>query len=81
MSQDVISIGFARMELGSIVRWVAKRHDRVTITDRGRPTAVLIGIPELSRLDQAAESSHLINCPTCSPGAKPGLQLRQRPTP
>ncbi|MGX4690716.1 type II toxin-antitoxin system prevent-host-death family antitoxin [Streptomyces sp. JNUCC 63] len=66
-----MTICAVRAELGSIVRSVARQRKRVTITDRGRPTAVLIGIPELAQLDQAAAGrGHQASCPTCHPGAR-----------
>ncbi|MFJ4518447.1 type II toxin-antitoxin system prevent-host-death family antitoxin [Streptomyces sp. NPDC088816] len=66
-----MTICAVRVELGPIVRWVARQRERVTITDRGRPTAVLIGMPELAELDQAAAGrGHQVSCPTCSPGAR-----------
>ncbi|MEU8712814.1 type II toxin-antitoxin system Phd/YefM family antitoxin [Streptomyces sp. NPDC048663] len=70
MLRDVMPICAVRTELGPIVRWVARRRERVTITHRGRPTAVLIGVPELAELDRtaAAGRDHSARCPTCSPG-------------
>ncbi|MFE7329399.1 type II toxin-antitoxin system prevent-host-death family antitoxin [Streptomyces sp. NPDC057565] len=66
-----MTICAVRVELGSIVRWVARQRERVTITDRGHPTAVLIGVPELAELDQAAaERNQPASCPTSRPRAR-----------
>ncbi|MEU3349958.1 type II toxin-antitoxin system prevent-host-death family antitoxin [Streptomyces sp. NPDC006700] len=71
MMQDVMTICAVRAELGPLARSVARWRERVTITDRGRPTAVLIGVPELAELDQAAAGrDQPAICPTCRPGAR-----------
>ena len=39
---DNMSITAARANLGPLVRWVARTQERITITERGCPAAVLI---------------------------------------
>jgi prevent-host-death family protein len=48
------SIAEARANLGPLVRWTARTGERLVITDRGRPVAVLVSTQELADLDRAA---------------------------
>jgi prevent-host-death family protein len=48
------SIAEARASLGPFVRWTARTGERLVITDRGRPVAVLVNVEELADLDRVA---------------------------
>ena len=43
----------ARVQLDTLVRRAASERERVTITDRGRPAAVLVNAQELADLEEA----------------------------
>jgi prevent-host-death family protein len=47
------SMGQARGQLDALVRRAAADRERVTITDRGRPAAVLVNAQELADLEEA----------------------------
>lgn len=47
-------MGEARRNFAAIVRRAAVAHERVTITDDGRPAAVLVNPEELAELEEAA---------------------------
>lgn len=47
-----VSTSEARRRLGALVRRAAGGRERVTITDRGRPAAVLVGADELADLEE-----------------------------
>ena len=44
----------ARAVLGSLVRRAASGEERITITDHGRPAAILVGAQDLADLEDAA---------------------------
>jgi prevent-host-death family protein len=48
-----LSMTEARRRFGTIVRRAASDHERTTITERGRPAAVLVGAAELADLEEA----------------------------
>lgn len=48
------SIAEVRASLGPFVRWTARTGERLVITDRGRPVAVLVSAQELADLDRVA---------------------------
>jgi prevent-host-death family protein len=48
-----LSMSQARRRLGSLVRRAVSDHERVTITDHGRPAAVLVNAEELADLEEA----------------------------
>jgi prevent-host-death family protein len=48
-----LSMGQARMRLGALVRRASTRRERVTITDHGKPAAVLVNAEELADLEEA----------------------------
>jgi prevent-host-death family protein len=48
-----LSMTEARRRFGTIVRRAASDRERTTITDHGRPTAVLVGADELADLEEA----------------------------
>jgi prevent-host-death family protein len=48
-----LSMSQARRRLGSLVRRAVSDHERVTITDRGQPAAVLVNAEELADLEEA----------------------------
>ncbi|MFC8898535.1 type II toxin-antitoxin system Phd/YefM family antitoxin [Streptomyces cinereoruber] len=50
---DTLSITEARAKFGSLVRRVAHARERITITDHGRPAALLVNPQELADLEDA----------------------------
>jgi prevent-host-death family protein len=50
------SIAQARAELSALVNLVAHGKQRVVLTSRGRPKAALIGLEDLSALEERAAS-------------------------
>jgi prevent-host-death family protein len=50
---DALPLTEARARLGSLVRRVSRARERITITDRGRPVAVLVDPDELADLEEA----------------------------
>jgi prevent-host-death family protein len=48
-----LSMSQARVQLDTLVRRAASERERVTITDRGRPAAVLVNAQELADLEEA----------------------------
>lgn len=49
----VLSLSKARMQLDALVRRAASDRERVTITNHGRPAAVLVNAEELADLEEA----------------------------
>lgn len=52
--EETMTVSQARANLGPLVRWCARTGERLLITDRGRPAAVLVSVKELARLDNSA---------------------------
>ncbi len=50
MSEIQVSIGQVKRDISDLVNRVAYRHDRIILTSRGKPKAVLISIEEYERL-------------------------------
>ncbi|MET8751117.1 type II toxin-antitoxin system Phd/YefM family antitoxin [Streptomyces sp. NPDC004667] len=50
---DTLPIAEARAKFGSLVRRASHARERITITDHGRPAAVLINPQELADLEDA----------------------------
>ncbi|MGW1076432.1 type II toxin-antitoxin system Phd/YefM family antitoxin [Streptomyces sp. NPDC002537] len=50
---DTLPIAEARARLGMLVHRVSRARERITITDHGRPAAVLISPQELAALEDA----------------------------
>lgn len=50
---DMVSVTEARARLGSLVRRVSHARERITLTDQGRPAAVLMNPQELADLEDA----------------------------
>jgi len=48
-----LSMSQARVQLDALVRRAATDRERVTITNRGRPAAVLVNAQELADLEEA----------------------------
>jgi prevent-host-death family protein len=48
-----LSMNQARMQLDTLIRRAASARERVTITDHGRPAAVLVNAQELADLEEA----------------------------
>jgi prevent-host-death family protein len=49
------SLADVKAHLSELVAHVEARHDRVTITVRGRPTAVLLAVDDLEGLEEAID--------------------------
>jgi prevent-host-death family protein len=49
----MLSLGQARVQLDALVHRAAAQRERVTITDHGRPAAVLVNAEELADLEEA----------------------------
>ena len=49
----VLSLSQARVQLDALVRRAASDRERVTITNHGRPAAVLVNAEELADLEEA----------------------------
>jgi prevent-host-death family protein len=61
MSETRVSIGQVKRDISDLVNRVAYRGERVVLTSRGKPKAVLISIEDYARLqnDSAADDAAL----------------------
>jgi prevent-host-death family protein len=62
--------------LGELVDRARHGHDRVVLTDRGEPAAVLVSVDELAELDEsrrAQDEADIALCETIKSRNEPGL--------
>jgi prevent-host-death family protein len=57
MSEIQVSIGQVKRDISDLVNRVAYRGDRVVLTSRGKPKAVLVSVEEYERLKKTESSS------------------------
>ncbi|MFI1161404.1 type II toxin-antitoxin system Phd/YefM family antitoxin [Streptomyces sioyaensis] len=75
----ILSITEARARFGPLVRRTSHARERITITDRGQPAAVLINPQELADLeDSLAIAQHQARQTTGRPAGVPHDEVRTR---
>lgn len=59
MSEDTVSIGQVKRDISDLVNRVAYRGDRILLTSRGKPKAVLISVADYERLKRQESDPQL----------------------
>lgn len=67
----------ARQHLDEIVARAQRDHERIVLTEHGKPTAVLISVAELDELQQAQDLADIALCEAIKSKNEPGLTHEQ----
>lgn len=59
MPEDTVSIGQVKRDISDLVNRVAYRGERILLTSRGKPKAVLIGMADYERLKRQESDPQL----------------------
>ncbi|MCP4416050.1 MAG: type II toxin-antitoxin system Phd/YefM family antitoxin [Chloroflexi bacterium] len=59
MSEFQISIGQVKREISQLLNRVAFGHERIVLTSRGKPKAVIVSLEDYARIQQAETQTQL----------------------